>query len=100
SGTAALLQDADEQLVQVGGAGVVVQKPDVNRGRPGEIASRDVWRIAQLFDRSLNALAHMFLYVGVAAQCTGDGHRRDASMLRDFVHRYSIATPSGRSFHY
>ena len=100
AGVAALLQDTDQQLVQIGRAGVVVQKTDMERGRPRQVARRDVRRIAELFDRGLHPLAHVRLYVGIATQRARDGHGRNTGVFRDFMHRHCITAPSGRSFHF
>ena len=94
----ALLQNAHQQLVQVGGARVVVQKADVHRSGLREIARRHVGRIAQLLDRRLDPLQGLGLNIGIAADDARYGHGRNTSVFRNLMHGHRITAPSGRSF--
>ena len=91
-------QRADQQLAQIGRAGVGVDQRDPRALRRGQRTGGEIRRVVELLDRAQHALTGRFAHVAEAIDDPRDGHRRHACQTGDLADGGGAAFAAERTF--
>ena len=95
-GSRGAAQGADQQLAQIGGAGVGIDQRDARFARRGQRTGGEVRRVAKFAHRAHDALARRLAHGAVAVDDARNGHRRNLGQLRHFIDGDRAALATGR----